>query len=120
MKVLIVDDSRAMRMIVKRTLRQAGYRNLEIIEAVDGRDGLAKYKAERPALILSDWNMPNLDGYGLLEALRAAGENVPFGFVTAQGTPEMQQRARGAGASFFVTKPITVDALRNNLSRFIR
>lgn len=120
MKVLIVDDSRAMRMIVKRTLRQAGFNNLEIVEAVDGRDALAKFRAERPSLVLSDWNMPNLDGYGLLEALRRDGASVPFGFVTAQGTPEMQQRARNAGASFFVTKPITVDAFRKNLSRYIR
>lgn len=120
MKVLIVDDSRAMRMIVKRTLRQAGFNNLEIVEAVDGRDALEKFRAERPELVLSDWNMPNLDGYGLLESLRRDGSSVPFGFVTAQGTPEMQQRARSAGASFFVTKPITVDAFRKNLSRYIR
>ena len=120
MKVFVVDDSRAMRMIVRRTLRQAGYTNLEVVEAADGREALSKIRQERPQLILSDWNMPNLDGYGLLEALRAEGITTPFGFVTAQGTPEMKQRARAAGASFFVTKPITVDAFRKHLSRFIR
>lgn len=120
MKVLVVDDSRAMRMIVKRTLRQAGFDNIDIIEAENGREALSKVQAERPSLVLSDWNMPDMDGYGLLEALRASGNSVPFGFVTAQGTPEMQQRARAAGASFFVTKPITVDAIQKNVARFIR
>ncbi|MFT4977829.1 MAG: two-component system chemotaxis response regulator CheY [Myxococcota bacterium] len=119
MKVLIVDDSRAMRMIVKRTLRQAGFNSLDIVEAVDGQDALEKIKAKRPQLILSDWNMPNLDGYKLLEALRSSGEKIPFGFVTAQGTPEMQQRARSAGASFFITKPITVDDFRKKLGSYI-
>jgi two-component system, chemotaxis family, chemotaxis protein CheY len=71
MKVFVVDDSRAMRMIVKRTLRQAGFDNIDIIEAENGRDALAKIRVENPGLILSDWNMPELDGYGLLEALRA-------------------------------------------------
>lgn len=119
MKVLIVDDSRAMRMIVKRTLRQAGFNNLDIAEAENGRQALEKVKSHVPALILSDWNMPEMDGYAFLEAIRAEGIKTPFGFVTAQGTPEMQQRARNAGASFFITKPITVEAFQKNLKKHI-
>ncbi|MEL6345359.1 MAG: response regulator [Myxococcota bacterium] len=120
MKVLIVDDSRAMRMIVKRTLRQAGFNNLEIVEAQNGREAVDQVAAHSPALILSDWNMPEMDGYAFLEAIRAQGIKTPFGFVTAQGTPEMQQRARNAGASFFITKPITVEAFQKNLKNHIR
>lgn len=119
MKVLVVDDSRAMRMIVKRTLRQAGYNNLEIFEGENGREGFERVKAHSPDLILSDWNMPDMDGYAFLEAVRGAGIKTPFGFVTAQGTPEMQQRARNAGASFFITKPITVEAFQKNLKKIM-
>ena len=62
MKILIADDSRVMRQIVIRTLRQAGYDDHDIVEAEDGADALAKVGSESPDLILSDWNMPNMIG----------------------------------------------------------
>ena len=62
MKILICDDSKAMRMIVKRTLRQAGFGDHEVLEAEDGAQGLAVAQAEAPDLILSDLNMPNMSG----------------------------------------------------------
>ncbi len=119
MKILIVDDSRAMRMIVKRTLRQAGFGNVEVSEACNGSEGLEKVLEWKPDLVLSDWNMPVLDGIGLLESMRDEDIEATFGFVTAQGTPEMKQRARAAGASFFITKPITVAAFQKNLKQHI-
>src|SRR3954470_7399206 len=89
-----------MRQIVIRTLRQAGYDDHEIVEAEDGADALAKVGSEKPDLVLSDWNMPNMTGIECLQALRSSGSTVPFGFVTSEGSPEMRDKAANAGALF--------------------
>lgn len=118
MKVFVVDDSRAMRMIVKRTLSQAeGFGSAEITEAADGSEALGLIRAATPDLVLSDWNMPEMTGIQLLEALRAEGNTVTFGFVTSESTPEMYERAMGAGASFLVTKPFTARNFELALAR---
>jgi two-component system, chemotaxis family, chemotaxis protein CheY len=113
MKVLIVDDSKAMRMIVARVLRQAGYANSVIREAADGSEALEAVRHQVPDLVLSDWNMPEMSGLDLLEALRAEGCEVPFGFVTSESTPEMRELANEAGAQFLIAKPFTPDSFRH-------
>jgi two-component system chemotaxis response regulator CheY len=100
MKILIADDSRVMRQIVTRTLRQAGFGDHDLLEAADGRQALDLTIQETPDLVISDWNMPEL---------RASGNDVKFGFVTSECTPEMQQQAAGAGAAFFIVKPFTAE-----------
>ena len=115
MKILIVDDSRAMRMIVTRTLRQAGYGDHEFVEAVDGADGLAKVVSEAPDLVLSDWNMPELTGIELLRALRAGGNDVRFGFVTSESTDAMRATAEQSGALFLIGKPFTAETFAEQL-----
>ena len=112
MKILVADDSRVMRQIVIRTLRQAGYDDHEIVEAEDGADALAKVGSEQPDLVLSDWNMPNMSGIECLQALRSSGSDVPFGFVTSEGSPEMRAAAEQAGALFLIAKPFTPEAFR--------
>lgn len=107
MKILVIDDSRVMRQIVKRTLRQAGFGGHEVLEAGDGTAALTMAVEEQPDLVLSDWNMPGLSGLELLEALRAKGVQTPFGFITSEVSPTMQERALGAGAAFVITKPFT-------------
>ncbi|MCU7727138.1 response regulator [Actinoplanes sp. KI2] len=107
MKILIADDSRVMRQIVVRTLRQAGFGEHSLIEASNGREALDLAKAEKPDLILSDWNMPEMNGMELLRQLRAAGNEVKFGFVTSESTPEMKDQAAHAGALFFIVKPFS-------------
>jgi two-component system chemotaxis response regulator CheY len=109
MKILIADDSRVMRQIVVRTMRQAGFDDHELIEAVDGKQALDLAKSENPDLILSDWNMPELTGIEVLRQLRAAGSTVKFGFVTSECTPEMKQAAEAAGSLFFIVKPFSAD-----------
>ncbi len=109
MKILIADDSRVMRQIVIRTLRQAGFGDHDLIEAADGRQALDMTKAESPDLVLSDWNMPELTGIEVLRNLRAAGNDVKFGFVTSESTPEMKEQAEAAGALFFIVKPFSAD-----------
>ena len=119
MKILVVDDSRVMRQIVIRTLREAGYDGAEIVEAEDGRDALEKARAEDPDLVLSDWNMPNVTGIELLQALRGSGSEVPFGFVTWEGSPAARQKAADAGALFLIAKPFTADDFADALATVI-
>ena len=119
MKILVADDSRVMRQIVIRTLRQAGYDDHDIVEAEDGRDALDKVASEAPDLVLSDWNMPNMTGIECLHALRSSGSVVPFGFVTSEGSPEMRQKAANAGALFLIAKPFTEDTFKEHLDGVI-
>ena len=116
MKILIVDDSKAMRAIVRRALgATGGYASAEVVEATNGAEALDMIPAEQPDLVLSDWNMPEMTGIELLEALNAAGTIPPFGFVTSESTPEMHDRAMANGASFLVSKPFTPEALERAL-----
>ena len=119
MKILVADDSRVMRQIVIRTLRQAGYDDHDIVEAEDGADALGKVSSEQPDLVLSDWNMPNMSGLECLQALRASGSTVPFGFVTSEGSEEMRGRAADAGALFLIAKPFTEETFRDALDGVI-
>ncbi len=97
MKVLIADDSKVMRQIVKRTLRQAGYADAEVTEAGNGLEALDVIAAGAPDLVLSDWNMPEMNGLQLLQELKKQGSPVKFGFVTSEGSAEMRQQATENG-----------------------
>ncbi|HAS52453.1 MAG TPA: response regulator [Gammaproteobacteria bacterium] len=119
MKILIVDDSNAMRMIVRRTLREAGFGNLEVLQAGDGNEALEVIHKTPPDLILSDWNMPNKSGLELLEALNEEGYNITFGFVTTEATAEMRGKAAQAGAKFLINKPFTAETFAQTLGIFI-
>jgi two-component system chemotaxis response regulator CheY len=116
MKVLIVDDSRVMRQIVSRTLRQAGYTDLLLLEAANGLEAYELVQTHQPDLVLSDWNMPEMNGYDLLKSLRGRGHGVPFGFVTSEGTQEMRSKAQAAGALFLVEKPFTPESFKDALT----
>jgi two-component system chemotaxis response regulator CheY len=115
MKILVVDDSTAMRLIVKKTLRLAGFEGHDIIEAQDGAEALATIQKVAPDLVLSDWNMPNMTGIELLEKLAADGLKVKFGFVTTEATPDMRSRAAQAGARFLISKPFTPESFKEAL-----
>lgn len=119
MKILVVDDSRAMRRIIQRTLRQAGFKGHDIIEAADGTEGLAAVKKDQPDLILSDWHMPEMSGLDFLRALRKDGCAIPFGFITSESTKEMRDLAAEAGAEFLLAKPFTPQDMLLVLGEFI-
>lgn len=119
MKIMIVDDSAAMRMIVKKTLRQAGFDGHEFSEAEDGAQALAAIRAGSPDLVLSDWNMPNMSGIELLEKLAAEGVKIKFGFVTAAATDDMRTRASSAGAKFVISRPFTAETFKAALAPHI-
>jgi len=120
MKILIVDDSSAMRMIVRRTLREAGYGHLEVQQASDGNEALAVIHKDPPDLILSDWNMPNKSGLELLEALNEEGYKITFGFVTTEASAEMRTKAAQAGARFLITKPFTAEIFAKALEPYVK
>lgn len=117
MKILVVDDSKAMRAIVKRTLSSVPQvSGATIIEAADGKEGFDTVAAESPDLVLSDWNMPEMTGIEMLQALNEAGTTPAFGFVTSESTPEMHELAKAHGARFLVSKPFTPESLGEALA----
>ena len=117
MKVLVVDDSVAMRMIVKKMVKGAGF-TADFIEAEDGQVGLEKIKGESPDLVLCDWNMPNMTGIELLAALNEEGISVNFGFVTTESSADMRARAEELGAKFLISKPFTTDTIYDALNSY--
>jgi two-component system chemotaxis response regulator CheY len=112
MKILIVDDSKAMRMIVGRTLKQAGFGGHTTVEASNGVEALTLIESESPDIVLSDWNMPEMKGIELLEKVRQAGNEVRFGFITSESSAETAQLATDTGADFLLTKPFTVESMQ--------
>jgi two-component system chemotaxis response regulator CheY len=115
MDILLVDDSKTMRSLVQRAIRQAGYRGLSIAEAENGLQALAKMSEEQPRLVLSDWNMPEMTGIEFLQQVRAQQNKVPFGFVTSEASAEIKKLALDSGASFVITKPFTADDIQDAL-----
>jgi two-component system chemotaxis response regulator CheY len=116
MDILLVDDSKTMRGIVQRAIRQAGYRGLSVTEAENGAQALEKMRAEQPRLILSDWNMPEMTGIEFLVQVRAAANQVPFGFITSEVSAAIKQQAMDSGASFLITKPFSPEQVQAALS----
>jgi two-component system chemotaxis response regulator CheY len=115
MKILIVDDSKAMRMIIKRTLNEAGYGGHSIVEAENGKQGLKALHDESFDVVLCDWNMPEMSGIEMLIALKAEKLPVHFGFVTSESTPAKREEASDAGAEFLIGKPFTKEIFQEVL-----
>jgi two-component system, chemotaxis family, chemotaxis protein CheY len=116
MDILIVDDSKTMRMIVQRVIRQAGFRGLAMGEAENGVQAMEVLRGEHPRLILSDWNMPEMSGIDFLLQVRATNNRVPFGFVTSEATKEIKSLAIRSGATFLITKPFTPEDVQDALT----
>ena len=116
MNILVVDDSSAMRMMIIRTIRQAGFGGNDVVQAGDGLEALDAIRENNPDLVLADWNMPNMTGIELLEKLREEGNDVTFGFITTEATSTMRSKASKAGAKFLISKPFTVEAFEQVLA----
>ncbi|MCG3114896.1 MAG: response regulator [Candidatus Manganitrophus sp. SA1] len=119
MKILIVDDSSAMRSLISRTLRKAGYEEHLFQEANSVAEAMRFLKDSPPDLIISDWNMPQMSGLALLQMVRKENPKIKFGFVTSEAETEMQQKAIALGALFMITKPFTVEAFQKALGPLI-
>ncbi len=116
--VLTVDDSPSLRQMVAFTLKGAGYR---VVEAADGRDGLAKARAEHFELVLTDQNMPQMDGLQLIEALRAIPDykRVPIVMLTTESSADMKTKGRAAGATGWMVKPFDPSRLLEVVQKVI-
>lgn len=109
-KILTVDDSASIRLTTRVTLGNAGY---TVEEAVDGLDGLNKLKAGEYDLVVTDLNMPNMDGLTMIRSLRQlpAYMGTPVVFLTTESDGELKQQAKSAGATGWLTKPFEPDTL---------
>jgi two-component system chemotaxis response regulator CheY len=116
-RALIVDDSSVMRKIVERSLRQAGMDSLVVFEAASGVEGLDQLKAQKVDLILSDINMPSMDGLEFLRQLRAQNlaPGVPVVMITTESSEEHVKQAIQSGAQGYIRKPFTVDQVRERV-----
>ncbi len=121
MDVLIVDDSAAIRKILQRVLRQADVPIGEVYEASDGIEALAALKDKPVGLILSDINMPNMDGLQFLTQVRAMPEwqKVPIVMITTEGSQHKVMEAVQLGASGYVRKPFTAEQIKEKLAGLI-
>ncbi len=93
----------------------AGFTDLKLVEAENGIEALEVVASESPNLVLSDWNMPEMNGLEFLVELRAAGNEVQFGFITTESTVDMRMKAKGAGAQFLIAKPFTPESFEQAL-----
>ena len=114
---LVVDDFSTMRRIVRNLLKELGYNNVE--EAEDGAQALDKLNSGRFQFVVSDWNMPNLDGLEMLKRIRASDalKHLPVLMVTAEAKKENIIAAAQAGANGYVVKPFSAATLEEKLDR---
>jgi two-component system chemotaxis response regulator CheY len=115
--ILIVDDSSTMRKIISRSLRQAGLSIDDIIEAGDGIEGINALQTSGKTvnLILSDINMPNMDGLEFVKAVRANGYSMPIVMITTEGGEDVIAEAIASGAKDSIKKPFTPEQLSEKL-----
>jgi two-component system chemotaxis response regulator CheY len=116
--VLVVDDSAAIRKILQRVLRQTGMAIRTIYEAGDGQEALTVLRAQKPRLVLTDINMPNMDGLQLLAAIKAVPEwrDLPVVMITTEGGEGKVGEAVRLGAAGYVRKPFTADQIKEKLA----
>jgi two-component system chemotaxis response regulator CheY len=112
LEVLIVDDTSVSRMLLTESLQEIGITNITL--AKDGAEAFAQVKQKPVHLIISDQYMPNLDGLGLLKAVRSNAPTAKVGFILVTGSPEksLVDRRRQMGLNNFIAKPFTTKAIR--------
>ena len=121
-RALIVDDSSVMRKIVERSLRQAGLDLKEVHEAGSGAEGIEVLRVRTVDLILSDINMPSMDGLEFLRQIRAQNlaEGVPVVMITTESSEEHVRQAIQAGAQGYIRKPFTADQVKERVLPLVK
>jgi len=117
-KVLVVDDSSTMRRIIAKALLDLGINDDNIIQAVDGLDALGKLKSSQTFdLILTDWNMPKMDGLALVHNLKSIpkSKNIPIVMITTEGSKGEVIEALKSGVNNYIVKPFNVETLKTKL-----
>ncbi len=117
MNILVVDDMSTMRRIIRNALKQLGFLNVE--EAEDGQDAFDKVRKKPVDLVITDWNMPNMDGLGLLRSIREDPNlgKTPVLMVTAQAEQKYVLEAIRAGATNYIVKPFTAETLKTKIDK---
>jgi two-component system, chemotaxis family, chemotaxis protein CheY len=117
-RIMTVDDSASMRQMVSFTLKGAGY---EVIEALDGSDALEKMEKQSIQMLITDINMPNLDGIGLVRKVRAHAvyRFIPIILLTTESQESKKQEGKAAGATGWIVKPFKPDQLLNVVRKVI-
>lgn len=119
MKVLVVDDQNSVRQMTRITLEQLGIRHIH--EAENGKAAMETEALQPLDLIISDYNMPEMDGLGLLRAVRChpAVRKVPFILLTGRGDRELVVKAAQAGVNNYLVKPFTAEILRQKIEQVV-
>jgi two-component system, chemotaxis family, chemotaxis protein CheY len=119
LKILAVDDSPTMRRIIVNTLKRAGFDN--VVEASDGKDALAKMKVESFNFIITDWNMPEMDGLTFVTTLRGTPEyaKMPVLMVTTRSVQDDILAALKAGVNNYIVKPFTPETLKEKIDQVL-
>jgi|TARA_R110000850_G_scaffold78087_2_gene169103 two-component system chemotaxis response regulator CheY len=117
--ILAIDDSASVRLMVKMTLSGAGY---NVVEAVDGEQGLEMARSCRPDAVLTDQNMPRLDGIGFIRKFRQMqeSEGVPVVFISTESDSNVVQQARSAGATGWIVKPFDQEKLLSVVGKLVK
>ena len=117
--ILIVDDSASMRQLVSFALKDAGY---DVIAAVDGKDAIGKVNGTKVDMVVTDLNMPNMDGIELIRQLRASAANkfTPVVMLTTESQDSKKQEGRSAGASGWIVKPFKPEKLLEVVKKFVK
>lgn len=115
MKILLVDDSRTIRNIQKNVLAEIGYS--DVVEAGDGMEALSRIAAEKPDLMLVDWNMPNMDGITLVRKVRESDKITPIIMCTTEAEKSRVVEAIKAGVNNYVVKPFTGETLSEKINQ---
>ncbi|MBK1877472.1 response regulator [Pelagicoccus mobilis] len=117
--IMTVDDSPSVRQMVGLTLSRLGHR---VLEAADGRDGLAKLQASHVDLIITDLNMPNMDGITMIRHIRSSPKHkfMPILMLTTETQQEKKMEGKKAGATGWIVKPFTEEKLKSVLSKVLR
>lgn len=104
LKVLAIDDSRTIRSLIRKVMEDAGF---DCICAEDGVDGVSRFSEENPDVVITDINMPNMDGFGVISTIRSGTTNrmVPILVLTTESADHLKSRARDAGATGWIVKP---------------
>jgi len=119
--VLIVDDSATMRKIIMRGIRQAGIENADFKEAGDGVEGMQAVRAGKFDLILSDVNMPNMNGLDFVKAVGdQLGTTTPIVMITTEGSEEVIKEAIARGAKGYLKKPFTPEKIKEVVGPFLK
>ena len=116
--ILVVDDSASIRQVVSITLKSAGY---SVIEAVDGKDALTKLDGQKVNLVISDVNMPNMDGISFVKEMKqkASYKFTPVIMLTTEGSDEKKKEGQAAGAKAWVVKPFKPEQMLQAVSMLI-